>query len=481
MLRILRGVKGIHFQALITVLLIMATFVSGRMILIFIPFLLGATVIVRAKPDQAFCWLLFFLPISTIIKYSPGAVSLFTFWELAYVIKMMVKCKRLPHTTRTSFFFILFFVYLMLLSAPNGSVPSIIISIGGMALPLLCGLFATSRFAEISYSQSYLYFSYGVVLSNFIGLFINRIPTMRSFSVSILRDTVADNFDGLGTGVARFYGIWGDPNILAIYTACALGCLTALFLDKKIKTPVWAVMTVFLVITGALTISKTFLLIVAALILLVIIASFVHRDVKLALQIIAGVIVLGLVFYLVLRWFNLHEIVEKYLFRFNKSAESGSMDSLTSGRTSIWMRYLNSLGRGVKIFTGYGYGGGVFRGKAPHSTYIQVMYMCGIFGVTIFLTFLYNWVKSVKARVLSGAHSFVSRNFLIFLLVFLINIFTLDTFAWDIFYFMISLAVIGGWETLGSPVEEVAGTEEGEESEEGEGEKTDEKPAVVDK
>ena len=463
MIRKLRQLQGIHIEAMITVALIVVTFLSSQ-VLIFIPFFIGVAVIVKSPPKDAFNWLIFFLPLSTIIKYSAGSISLFTFWELIYVLKMMVKSKRMPHTKPCIFLYLLYFAYLVVVSLPNGM--STVVDIAGMALPLLCCLFATSRYSDISYSDTYLSFALGTVASNFLGLFVTQIPALRAFSTSMLRSSVLDEFEGVGANVvARFYGIWGDPNILALYSACALGCVTVLFLDHKIRTPAWAVLTAFLVVTGALTVSKTFIVIVAVLILLVIIASFIHHNVRLGLQIIVGVGVLLIVFYFVLKMFNLSEIVESYLFRFNVGTDNQSVDNITSGRASIWKRYFDSLGVSFRFLTGYGMGGGLIQKKVSHNTYIQSVYIGGAFGELIFVSFLVAWRRSF-AKVLAKLKTyFVSKNYWMLLLIFAVNIFTLDTFTWDVFFFILTMVLIGGIEATDEVPESVEEAEE-EEAEE---------------
>lgn len=455
MIKKLRQLKGIHIQALITVALIVITFLSTQY-LIFVPFFIGITVLIKSPPKDAFIWLIFFLPLSTIIKYSAGAISLFTFWELIFVLRMMVKTKRMPHTKACIFLYLLYFAYLVVISIPNGM--GVVVDIAGMALPLLCCLFATSRYSEISYSQTYLAFALGTSVSNFLGLFVTQIPALRAFSTNMLRASVVDEFEGVGQNVvARFYGIWGDPNILALYSACALGCVTVLFLDHKIRISTWAVITSFLVVTGALTISKTFIIIVAVLIVLVILASFIHHDVKLGFQILAGVLILLLVFYFFLRIFNLNEIVESYIFRFNVGGTQ-KMDNITSGRTSIWRRYFDSLGVSLRFLVGYGINGGLIRLKVSHNTYIQSLYIGGMIGELLLISFVVSWRRSFKKALGKLKSVFVSRNYWILLLIFAVNVFTLDTFTWDMFFFLFTLIFMGGVEA--TKPERVVATDE---------------------
>ncbi len=426
--------------------MIIGTYLTQQ-ILILIPFALIALIIIRSDAEQGFATLIFFLPLATIIKLDPTSMSLFTVLEALYVFKLLFETKSLPHTKLCMAFTLLYFCYLLLVSITRSM--STIIGVVSIALPALCGLYATSQYSNFSYKTYYLAFSAGTLASALCGLLVDYIPRLKTFAAYYFNDRVIGIFDeGSANSVARAYGLFGDPNILAMYIICALACLMTLFLKKEIGIAVWAVPTIILTAIGFTTVSKTYLLLVAALLVLMFVVVIVRNDLRLFGKLLAGLIVIVIFALIFMNVFDMSDIVERYLFRFEDVVSSSgelSMHELTTGRSTILEKYFDSLFSSIsRAFIGFGYGGGLAPTLACHNTFIQSLYLSGIIGETLLIMLVVYWrcsINELSARLKANRDGILH---LVFPVIWAINLCSLDTFTWDFFFLTLTLALIAG-------------------------------------
>ena len=84
--------------------------------------------------------------------------------------------------------------------------------------------------------------------------------------------------------------------------------------------------------------------------------------------------------------------------------------------------------------------------KAAHNTAIQMFYICGLIGVTLFAAWIVNWRKDIVIIHDINRKRRFDWQACIFPLVVLVNLCSLDTFTWDFFYYILALMMISGAE-----------------------------------
>ena len=121
---------------------------------------------------------------------------------------------------------------------------------------------------------------------------------------------------------------------------------------------------------GTLTYSKSFLLMLLCPVIVFMYAN--HRIGRHDIQIISFAMIAGAIAVVLL-------INPDYLTGMQQRLEDGN--SLTTGRSEIWVEYLEYVYShpDVMLF-GKGVGAGFFSGHAPHNSYVDILYHLGIVG-----------------------------------------------------------------------------------------------------
>ncbi len=423
--------------------MILLAFAVNQMI-IFLPFVIGCIAICIQPPEKAFMQLLFFLPFSTVFKYDPYSISLFTIWEGVYLLRMVLRKGSLPMAKRTFICFALFFIFLLFNSLETNDIGAIM-QVVTLMVPALACVYGTTGSENASYKDYALMFAIGVLLSALCGLLLytDLLPNLKLYATAVLDSSGYSDEETM----YRYYGLFGDPNVLAAYIMCSLAAVAVLFIKGKMTLKGWAAFSAMLAILGLLTVSKTFVLVLALLLLLVAGVTISQNDAKKIARLMGALIILILLAVIAYFLFDLQPVLEHYIERF--SAADGSsdyMDALSSGRTSVWLRYLNEMLEGFRILTGYGIGGGRILMKAAHNTAIQMFYICGLIGVTLFAVWMGNWRRDIVIVHSINRKRKFDWQASIFPLVTLINLCSLDTFTWDFFYYILALMMISGVE-----------------------------------
>ena len=184
------------------------------------------------------------------------------------------------------------------------------------------------------------------------------------------------------SNINRFMGFCGHEGILAIFSTMLLVFYLVLRLKNQIS--LWEFYLSICVITliGGLTRSKTFLLILILSVITYFLILLI-KDRKSFVTQFASFLVLVLIF-LVL---NLDSIQE-YFSRFSNSfLESNLLDKITTGRYSIWIRYLKFWANNfLSILFGLGGASTISVDRLPpHNEYIELLTRYGLFGASVFI------------------------------------------------------------------------------------------------
>lgn len=323
--------------------------------------------ILFAKANSIFLVLFFLLPFAYVFKLSPSSASLLTYAQLIAVVKLLLLKKTYDYRFVYSWLFLLAYIVL-------GSKFNITVSIKqAVIIPMVYLFFSATN---IEPKKFILTFSNGLILSSFIAQFNDIIPNMTDYIVN-------DETFELGTDVVRFSGLYSDPNYYSIAVIIALVAVVALSMRKDIGVSLVLYYILFAYF-GALTVSKSFLLLLAFASVFVVVALIKNGRFKTLLIMAIAIAILIFI------GFTEDGLFANTIERLLK-AESG--EGLLTNRDNIWDQYINYFKENpFNLIVGSGIGANTLK-SAAHNTYIDFIYYYGIIGTVLFI---YTFVCAVR-------------------------------------------------------------------------------------
>ncbi len=359
--------------------------------------------------DKSQVYLLFFtlMPVATVFKLAPGSTSLFTYLQLLFLVTLLIK-----HGLKVRRKFLcVYTIYVLYVCIGMGT--SISEGIKQITIPLIVYFcFQTLQSHRVKdYVTGY---SLGVLISSIAGYFRSSIPNMTSFVTAKTERIAGGTYSDR---ISRFSGLWGDPNYYSVNLLLVFSLVVCFHVKKKISTSN-AVLAYTIIITfGALTGSKSFLLMLAVLLVWMVIELFKHKR-----WILGGVAVMVVLGGMIMAFSGRIASLENVLIRLN--ASNGSIEALTTGRTVLWKDYWDYFGEHPIKFL---FGNGILQGftfYAPHNTLIDFLDIYGIIGSILFVCVLIQAVGSRKRN--RGFINWLPLITILMMYMFLSMIFYLD-------------------------------------------------------
>lgn len=372
--------------------------------LIFVVFAISVYTIRSQKDRNAFCQLFFILPFSMIYKLSPASSSFFAYTLLYYAFYLIVHDKvRLDSV-------ILLSVYLLL-----GSIDSI-----ETWAKLVSGFILLSFFVEHSNQRSIrdcvACFSVGLVMSSLIGFYIQDWPVLLSYYKELNEELIG------GEIIARFSGLYGDPNYYSISIIMVAYFLINFLIRNSINKIIFIPVTVILVYWGFLTYSKLYMLSI-----FFVLATQLRSYFKTAKNKIIVIIFTFFVGAIALDKF----LSSEYFVQFSSRVDT---DNISTNRFYIWSEYLDYLGHNIySLLFGVGFSSSFYKGSAPHNTYIECLYFLGVFGTVIYcMTILkiFDLKRLIRIRT-------IDNYYILFIFLMMIGTLGVMTFNEIWLYFML--------------------------------------------
>lgn len=194
-----------------------------------------------------------------------------------------------------------------------------------------------------------------------------------------------------GTGIMRFMGLVPDPNYYMVMVIIALALLIKLKDCGRLKALHFWIIGIVLTVFGALSYSKTFLLMFVLLGGIYIIWQFWNKKIFSAMFLsIAAVAAAS---------FLLFSDASPVAVIVDRLLGAKSLSDLTTGRTDIYLAYWRAINSDVATFF-FGRGMAANRlFKDPHNIYLEIMYHTGVVGLLLFAGFYLSmvWVLTRQA------------------------------------------------------------------------------------
>ncbi|MBQ8468465.1 MAG: hypothetical protein IJ542_01775 [Clostridia bacterium] len=183
-------------------------------------------------------------------------------------------------------------------------------------------------------------------------------------------------------GRGRFQSLLGHPNVLAMFCDFAIVALAYMILSKKNKWFDWLLM-IGLTVAGFFTLSKTFLLLMILVYLVIIIWLFTQNFLRTFIWgsiAVTALIVLGVVYQNIVAI-----IVNRFVGTFSECHTFADfMNMVTTYRYDLWVEYATHLAHNPLVLVfGAGMGAPVLSTLSAHNLFITGTYQLGLVGMAI--------------------------------------------------------------------------------------------------
>lgn len=323
-----------------------------------------AIVFFKNSRSELYSFFFFLMPFASIFKLSPGSTSLLTYVLLIFELKLILSERRLPKTFLAAWLLYSIYVIIGMGNAYTDAIKQAMIPVF-----LFFGMKKECRKYIRTHSLMY---TDAVIFSSFVGIFRNQIPNLASFVN--LKSARMDS----AVYIDRFAGLWGDPNYYTNNLVLAF-TLTIYFQIKGEYSFTRALMYYMaLTVFGAMTGSKSFLLMLCFVLIVIIVESFKNKR-----------YVLGFTFS-VFCAVGIVLVLNGSITAFNTTLErltssTSSLSSFTTLRSDLWEKYISAFWEHpFKTIIGNGLGQD-YTFTAPHNTIIDYIDLYGIVGSTLFI------------------------------------------------------------------------------------------------
>lgn len=332
--------------------------------------------------------LLFFLPFAPLLKLQPGANSFFTVALVAVYLVYLVLGSKNINVNHFIPALIIIAMALVVKTFNNYAVDDgfILFSASLLLIPFL------TREADGKYDFYWLtlFFAIGIAIGALSAQYLSGYPTITRY---------IETHSLLGT--LRRSGYYGDPNFYSAHITAVLGGVLVLLLTKLKKAKIVALIVTAMVMfyCGFMSVSKTFLLVTACLLLFWGVAIIFQRgklSEKFMVILTFGV---GVVFLLSSTVFT--DLVDMFVSRF---LMDNNMSDFTTRRTDLWKQYMDAFSEQPSLLI---FGQGITRvlvnDRSSHNTIIQSVFQFGLVGIGFLAAWLVCFVRTLLAGVRTGA------------------------------------------------------------------------------
>lgn len=336
-----------------------------------VAFLAACLYVVAIKnEDEIWCLMFALMPFANIFKMSAGSASLYTYLQLLFVVRLLCSNKLSKN------FVGVYIVYVIYVLAGIGNAYST--AIKQLCIPPIFYCFVNNIKRGEGKHRYAVYFICGLLLASVIGFYKDSIPNLDKYVIFKTEKSLE--------GIDRFSALWLDPNYYSANLIAGLLANVFLYAKGKLNFGKFALFFVSIVIFGAMTASKTFILMLAICAVVTIVLLIMNKEYKKLALIMVFLAVSGII---VMRYTDLFD---NTIARFSAA---DNYNDLTTNRSSLWTKYMGALD-GMNLFLGNGIGAGFLNGIAAHNTYLDYLYVYGMLGSIIFLLNVFVSVGQMK-------------------------------------------------------------------------------------
>ena len=377
---------------------------------------LSVVAIVFLSEEDSICLLMLLMPFANIFKASPTSQSFFTYLILFYVLWYLFKKRQINAPFLLHFVLLLVFLVAQMLMSMH-----ILRTVKFVANILLIYLVVNGSTLKDN-KRIYLYYIFGMIISSAVVAF-GVIPNLESY---VGTKDLGYDYEKL----ARFAGLYGDPNYYSVNIIISLCLVVTLHHKKQLGTVLALLFAAVLVTFAIMTYSKSaFLMLLLPLLMLLYSQICSRKYFVFVVLSLAAVVLVSSVLAGRIEAFN--TVLSRLL------GDDGG--SLTTGRDVLWANYIGYIGKSWwTAIVGGGFNAPLIGKHAAHNTYIDLIYYLGIVGTVLLGGTFYAIIKLTPAPLKRNL-----LNYSVFLCVMAMYFFLSELFYFDwAFHIIIAILVL---------------------------------------
>ena len=328
--------------------------------------------------------LMFFLPFASLLKFKPGMISMYTVAMLAVFLIYAVKGSKNISIKHFVPALLLIALTLVVKTLYGYSIDNSYILFS--AALLLAPLLQRELGEKYDFYWLTMFFAVGIITAALSARALIVFPTITQYYIRTHQLV----------GGIRYAGFYGDPNFFSAHITAALGGIFVMLLNKlsKARVIILVVAMSLLVYCGFMSVSKSFFVVLVALVLFWIIALLFAKEKVTAKVAVLFTLIVGVAFLLLTTAFT--DMVGMMLMRLSGNQ---SLSALTTGRIDLWLQYLNAFEEDPLLLTfGKGLSDVLVNDRAAHNTILQSIFQFGLVGSVVMLV----WLASYARNLMSG-------------------------------------------------------------------------------
>ena len=328
--------------------------------------------------------LMFFLPFASLLKFKPGMISMYTVAMLAVFLIYAVKGSKNISIKHFVPALLLIALTLVVKTLYGYSIDNSYILFS--AALLLAPLLQRELGEKYDFYWLTMFFAVGIITAALSARALIVFPTITQYYIRTHQLV----------GGIRYAGFYGDPNFFSAHITAALGGIFVMLLNKlsKARVIILVVAMSLLGYCGFMSVSKSFFVVLVAVVLFWIIALLFAKEKVTAKVAVLFTLIVGVAFLLLTTAFT--DMVGMMLMRLSGNQ---SLSALTTGRIDLWLQYLNAFEEDPLLLTfGKGLSDVLVNDRAAHNTILQSIFQFGLVGSVVMLV----WLASYARNLMSG-------------------------------------------------------------------------------
>ncbi len=229
----------------------------------------------------------------------------------------------------------------------------------------------------------------------------------------------------------RFRGLFRDPNYYMTMVAVAMALLAILFLNTYLSQKVFVVGVGILMFFGALTYSKTFLVVLVIFSILFVAMLFSGK------KYIWGILCIFIFF--IVGGILSRTVLSVTIYRITST---NNLYELTTGRSELIAEYLHEITKSAgNLFFGAGLSADIL-GRGTHNLFLEIVYYYGLVGLGVMIAYIVSLIRLTLRRF---EDSMGKKNGILkytVLLIFLLLFGTLQGLRFSITYVLLYLSIL---------------------------------------
>ncbi|MBL4934990.1 hypothetical protein JK636_04370 [Clostridium sp. YIM B02515] len=412
------------FIALLNVTLLSFAQAYGNGILIALSIALFCSLVILSTKELFLALMLFYLPWGPIIKMQPDGFTFFTLIIPIVFLILIFKHKKIDlQISIITFFFLTLTILAKMIYSYGFSLEYGFILMMFLFIPTYYKSYNT----KIEFKKCVYYLFFGIIAACISSQVLMKIPHMLAY---IYIDSAEH------VGLLRFNGFYGDANFYSAQILAAISGLLVLIGENTEHSILNYLLIVILLFFGLQSVSKMFLLITAALLFVWFIFFIIDRRAiskKIGITLLIAITVVSVV---TLNIFQ--QQINYYFIRFGMITD---VNSLTTGRSSILMSYLNYFNTNIlSTFFGVGLSFVLVNNRASHNTIIEVIYQLGLVGGVGLLLWVKLAFRDANASIVSNKFN---RHIILLFIGCFASWLALDMLTFDEFFYFILFFFMG--------------------------------------